>query len=1068
MPSASLARLVSRCRGLSGAAAAATDGELVRRFVQSHDPDAFAELVSRHAGLVWGVCRRTLPQEADCEDAFQATFLALARNARSIDPKRPLAGWLHAVAVRIARRALGRTLRRRTAPLPPDSLGQSDVAHEVGARDLYRAVDEEIHRLPAALRGPVILCCLEGRTRDEAAELLGCSVAAVKARLERARQALRRALARRGIPLPAALFVLGLGAERVGAALKNRAIASALGSASPAVARLAGAAGPFQVGLALSGLALVVAVAVGLGIAGIPQAAQKTDPPTKEGQSKIEEPKPRVDRFGDTLPDGAVRRFGTLRLRHGAVAALAFTPDGKKLVGGIGREPLAVFDASEGRKLRTVGDTSANNNYGFALSPHGKHVFTTGYHLAMFDLETGVKVRQFEAVRCSAVAVSPDGKKVACVREHRHEAMIFDVETGKKLADLNLKDIPATNWGPYVHDLAFSPDGQVVAAVVFEAKEKAPNQFTLLPIGVKLWDGDTGQPLGLAGPAEAPVSFVFVPGTRLLVYPKKAIHVWDTEANKDVRTIGLDEGIGTLAVSADGKTIAGYREAGEVVVYDLGTGRERRRVKTGGKSIGPVAVALSPDGSLVACGKLYGDSSVRVWEVATGQERLADAGHRGPAELSLSADDKRLVSRGTGEVFRWDLATGDGKAVPDDRKDPDGYVPGADFGRPQYRTPRYRYTIDQAAAQIEVHTRDGSKAIGKALIPKEPQREHAFSADGRHLAVSFQDRGYTVLLWTPGERPEPFRLTGHPDACQQMTFTHDGKYLIAGAGTHNRYKTETVFVYETATGKLARKLATNSAPGKMLLTADDRTLITGGLWNDANVRVWDLPTGRELATLVDPAVKTPSVAEPRGGEVSAIGGLALSADERFLAVVTGHESSTSVSVWDTGSWKVVKAFPPARPRAEPSSVAVARDGRSVFVAYHDSTILQWDVSGRFGKPLSAAPTEARLDELWRDLAEPGGMGYAAAWELLNHPAEAVAFLKAKLAPAPRSDAALVKDLVGKLGSDSFREREEAGKRLIALGDEVLPIVREAAAGKLSAEAKERADKVIAALTAGLT
>jgi WD40 repeat protein len=663
---------------------------------------------------------------------------------------------------------------------------------------------------------------------------------------------------------------------------------------------------------------------------------------------------------------------------------------------------------------------------------------------------------------------------VAAAREHRAEAMVSDVATGKKLADLNLKDVPASTWGPYVRDLAFSPDGHVIAGVVFEAKELKPNQITMIPAGLRLWDAATGNPLGRVGPADdSPVTFVFVPGTKELAYlgnKGKVIHIWDTEANKEVRTIApaKDDGVTTLAVSADGKTLAGYRETGDVVVYGLKDGRELRQVRTGGRSVGPVVVALSPDGSVVACGKMYGDSSVHVWEVDTGRERLADAGHRGPAELSLSPDGRTLISRGGGQAFHWDLRTGDGKAVSDDRKDPDGYVLGSDFGRPEYRTPRYRYTIDQAAAQIEVHTRDGSKLIGKAAIPKEYQRGHAYSADGRHLAVSFQDRGYTVLLWTPGERPEPFRLNGHPDACQQMIFTHDGKYLIAGAGTHNRYKTETVFVYETATGKLVRKLATNSAPGKMLLTADDHTLITGGLWNDATVRAWDLATGRELAALVDPAVKVPSVAEPRGGEVSAIGGLALSADERFLAAVTGHEGSTSVSVWDTGSWKLVKAFPPARPRAEPSSVAVARDGRSLFVAYHDSTILQWDVSGRFGKDAAAAPTTTRLDELWRDLAEPAGAGYAAAWALLDHPAEAVAMLKAKLAPAPPPDATLVTELVQKLGSDSFREREEAGKRLIGLGDVVLPMVREAAAGKMSAEAKERADKVIAALTAGLT
>ena len=1075
MSSATLARLVSHYRGLCGTAAAAPDSELLRRFVRSGDADAFAELLSRHAGLVWGVCRRTLPQEADCEDAFQATFLALARNARSIDPVRPLGAWLHAVAVRVARRALGRTLRLRTGDLPAECVAPADFAGDVAVRDLFRAVDEEIARLPATLRVPVVLCCLEGRARDEAAEALGCSVLAVKSRLERARQLLRESLARRGIPLPAAFFVLGLGASAVGAGTKARAVEAALGAASPSVVRLAAAGAPGFGALMLATVAAITVLAVGVGAAGLRQAPPKDTPPAAKETSapKTDPVLTRVDKFGDPLPDGAVRRFGTLRFRHESVAALAFTGDGKRLVAGVGHSPLAVFDPADGRKLAQVGEASANNNYGFALSPDGKHVFTTGYHLAKFDLASGAKVRQFEAVRPSAVAVSPNGKKVACFREHRPEAMVFDVETGKKLADLNLKDLPATTWGPYVRELAFSPDGQVVAAVVFEAKELKPNRITLTHAGLRLWDAATGNPLGLAGPADPPPAvFAFVPGTKLLAYFGKgrAIHLWDTEANKEVRTIiaAKDDGPTTLTVSADGKTVAGYRETGEVIVYAMKDGRELRRFQTGGTSVGPVVVALSPDGSLVACGKLYGDASVRVWEVDTGKERLADAGHRGPAEPSMSADGRTLVSRGSGQVFHWDLTTGEGKAKPDDTKEPDGYVRGSDFVRPKYRTPRYQYTLNQAEARIEVHTRDGSTLVAKAPIPKEYQRGHAFSADGRHLAVSFQDRGYTLLLWSPETRDEPFRLAGHPDAVQQMIFTKDGKYLIAGAGTHNMYKTETVFVYETATGKLVRKLATNSAPGKMLLTADDRTLIAGGLWNDATVRVWDLATGRELATMVDPAVKVPSVAEPRGGETSSIGGLVLSADERFLAVLTGSAGSSSVSVWDTGSWKLVKAFKPARPRCDSASLAFACDGRSVFAAYLDSTILEWDVSGRFGQPAGTAPERERLDTLWRDLAEPAERGYAAAWELLDHPAEAVEVIKSKVSPARPLDVTAVKELVRKLGADSFREREESAKKLVALGDAVIPVIREVSGGNLSAEGKERADKVIAALTAGLT
>jgi hypothetical protein len=212
-------------------------------------------------------------------------------------------------------------------------------------------------------------------------------------------------------------------------------------------------------------------------------------------------------------------------------------------------------------------------------------------------------------------------------------------------------------------------------------------------------------------------------------------------------------------------------------------------------------------------------------------------------------------------------------------------------------------------------------------------------------------------------------------------------------------------------------------------------------------------------------VKVPSIDRPSGGEVSSIAGLALSADERFLAVLTGAEGKSSVSLWDTGSWKLVKAFPPAKPRCDAASLIVGRGGRSVFVAYTDSTILEWDVAGR-SKP-TPVPTAARFDELWRILGDAES-GYLAAWELLDHPAEAVAFLKTKLAPAVPPDTAAIRALVRQLGSDVFREREVAEKKLAALGETAVPVIREALAGGLSAEGKERAAKLIAALNGGPT
>src|SRR5262245_25029703 len=186
MPPVALTALISRSVRAAGRETA-TDADLLRRAVRDRDSEALAELVRRYAGLVWGVCRRRLRNEADAEDAFQAVFLALIRQAPRLDAGRPLAGWLHTVAARIARKTQVRALKRATIEVTAEPPNSGDVPAEVGGRELMSAVDGEIARLPARFRKPVVLCCVHGLTRDEAAEALGCSVPALKSRLERGR-----------------------------------------------------------------------------------------------------------------------------------------------------------------------------------------------------------------------------------------------------------------------------------------------------------------------------------------------------------------------------------------------------------------------------------------------------------------------------------------------------------------------------------------------------------------------------------------------------------------------------------------------------------------------------------------------------------------------------------------------------------------------------------------------------------------------------------------------------------------------------------------------------------------
>ncbi len=190
-------------RALGQAERAASDAQLLERFLAQRDPEAFELLVWRHERLVLSACRRILGDLHDAEDAFQATFLTLVRKARSIGRGQALASWLYRVACRIALRArAGRAGRERQGIDLTGLPAGDDAASE--RRELGPVLDEEVGRLPEKQRAAVVLCYLEGRTYAEAARVLGCPVGTVSTRLTHARERLRARLQRRGLGLGAA------------------------------------------------------------------------------------------------------------------------------------------------------------------------------------------------------------------------------------------------------------------------------------------------------------------------------------------------------------------------------------------------------------------------------------------------------------------------------------------------------------------------------------------------------------------------------------------------------------------------------------------------------------------------------------------------------------------------------------------------------------------------------------------------------------------------------------------------------------------------------------------------
>jgi RNA polymerase sigma factor (sigma-70 family) len=186
--------VVRRLRQLADTpGSAVNDAHLLHRFVAMRDDNAFAALVERYSSLVLGICRRVLADTHAADDAFQATFLVLARKARELHGRTPLSSWLYGVASRVARKARARSVPKGRSPSPSVPARGRDPLAELSGRELCEALDNEIERLPDRYRAPILLCCLEGLTRDEAARRLGWSLNTLRGRLERGRGAAARA-----------------------------------------------------------------------------------------------------------------------------------------------------------------------------------------------------------------------------------------------------------------------------------------------------------------------------------------------------------------------------------------------------------------------------------------------------------------------------------------------------------------------------------------------------------------------------------------------------------------------------------------------------------------------------------------------------------------------------------------------------------------------------------------------------------------------------------------------------------------------------------------------------------
>ncbi len=1046
--------LVRRSHGPDGGAAAdCPDQDLLARFVAAGDEGAFAALVRRHGPLVRGLCRRLLGDCGRAEDAFQATFLVLARKAASVRRRESVGSWLYGVARRVAHKAQRSDARRRRHERRAAEGRPRQDTPDHGWADLLAVLDEELARLPERARAPLLLCYLEGHTQDEAARHLGWSVGTLRRRLTWGRDLLRLRLTRRGATLSAGLFAAFLAPRGATAAVPTglagdtaRAAAAFAAGRAPASAAAALARGALSSGLprplaavavVLLALGAVTAAAVGRAYRAADEAPAGPRPPVvMAAEEKAGDGAARVDGRGDPLPEGALVRFGSTRFRSpGGIYSGDLSPDGKLLaVHGVDGA-LRLLDTATGRVRLTLRrphlpDGFCDGMRVLAFSPDGKSLLVCGTNptdrlglgprdtgaVHLLDVATGKETRRLEGAggETRHLAYSPDGKQVAV--SQGGGVTFYDAATGKEQRRVP----PAGKWVAWW--LAYAPDGRRIA---------------------------------LPGATET------------------MIRLCDTATGKETRSFSNGTGVLTVAFAPDGKTLAAAGKDNVVRLWDVATGKQAGAFREGLPDPGGdrlTALAFSPDGQALAAAS---DTGIVLWAAAGGKVlgRL-----RCPTwmvtGLAFRRDGKVLFSWGfDGAVRRWDVAAGREIRGPETDLDQSALARSPDGKLVATGGVDGTVTLWEAASGRRLRELVGHRGRVVSL---------AFAPDGRRLATAGWEPA--VRLWdvAAGRQERAITCAGASRQMEALAFSPDGRRLAVGD-----YGANMVRLLDPATGEELRQFA-QGRPAALAFAPDGKTLAAGG-WDGAVV-LWDVAAGGKVRTV-------------RPGNGPGLNGngitdaVAFSPDGRLLA--TGHHH-TAVCLWEAATGKLVReidtgtgvtwclAFSPdgaylatggTDGTANLWEVATGRralqlrghqfwvlrlafgpDGRTLATSAFDGTSLLWSLRPKLDRPDGVGP-------LWEALrGEDAARAYRAAWALAERPERSVAFLKEHLRTnPPAADRERLRQLLADLDSAEYPKREAASRELAKFGAAVEADLRAALGKAPSAEARRRLKALVDAL-----
>jgi WD40 repeat protein len=843
--------------------------------------------------------------------------------------------------------------------------------------------------------------------------------------------------------------------------------------------------GPLRAGRATSVLTRLVAlgataaVLVGVAVAADPSNPQAVDRPPA--------PAPRVDAEGVPLPAGVIARLGSTRLRQpNAVTAVAVAPNGRT-VASAGADGVRVWEAATGKlvgsfplpgvitplvgfagdgrdllclTLRQFARGRAAAPVGGGGAPAGARAERTFHRL---DAATG-KEKLRIALPTALAVLNASGRRLAYV-DGDGAVRVADTATGDtlhRLTDLGIVTVLVLSADD--RTLAVGDGGDtitlydVVTGTKTGALKRENARYAALAIAP---DGRTLAALHQELPARRGGAGA-APGVAARPVPE--VHLWNLPAQQYrgmLQRKAADHGPATLApqvhFAPDGKTLVTTARGSRPTLWDAGTGQEIRPFDS---VAGLPYTAFFPDGRTLVVGT--GTGTLLLWDVATAQPRPASANPPGGVnDLRYAAGGRRVIGTSAKRFTAWDPVT----------------------GRELERT------ADVPAAQIL----------------------DSLSPDGRLL--SGVEAGGVVRTWDAATGREvramevPRTDGGPPPRYSYTTFTPDGRRLI-GATDVSRQAVQ-LAVWDTASGRVLR---TFSGPTVIVMSltvsADGRRLVLSGYDSginaDGQICVWDLTTYAEVRRLSPPGdwAFDPVAVSPDGRWVALIadgpqmdghaGGIQLwdidagrqvrswptglvsrmvfSPDGRTLA--TGRvpdgglpaDQDPALRLWEVATGGERQRF--AGHTSRVTSIAFAPDGRTLAAGSNDAPVYVWDVLNLAefaGRP----PAAAELDQAWAALV---GADAKAAFQALRRlsaaPDPAVTFLQERLKPAVASDGARVLDLIRRLDSARFVDRQQAAAQLEQLGEPAVAELRAALKDATSAEVQQTLQRLLDAIAAG--